>query len=166
MNPNEYQALAMRTLCDQVAARNRLHSGVEATQVNHALIGLSGEVGELCGFWQKMVYYGKFVGPEEFKQKIADEAGDVLWYVAELLTAAGLTLEGVLAGNVAKLRARYPERYTDAAAADEARDRTAEAQAVAVASGTAAAKPATRPPQPLPGQWDHPETVPGDRSGS
>lgn len=163
MNPNEYQALAMRTLCDQVAARNRLHSGVEATQVNHALIGLSGEVGELCGFWQKMVYYGKFVGPEEFKQKIADEAGDVLWYVAELLTAAGLDMQQVMAANIAKLRARYPEQYTDAAAADEARDRTAEA--LAVAAATAVAKSTPCPPRPMPGQWDHPESVPGDRSG-
>lgn len=156
----------MRTLCDQAAARNRLHAGTDMTQINHALIGLAGEVGELCGLWQKIVYYGKPVDHGEFRRKVADEAGDVLWYVAELLAAAGLTLEGVLAGNVAKLRARYPERYTDAAAADEARDRTAEAMAVAVASGAAAAKPATRPPQPLPGQWDHPETVPGDRSGS
>lgn len=153
----------MRTLCDQTAARNRLHSGVEATQVNHALIGLSGEVGELCGFWQKMIYYNKFIGSEEFKQKIADEAGDVLWYVAELLSAAGLDMQQVMAANIAKLRTRYPERYTDTRAADESRDRTAEAQAVA--HGLATDRPASRLPQPMPGQWGHPGTIPGDRSG-
>ena len=42
---------------------------------------------------------------------VADELGDVLWYLAVAAKAAGLTLDEVAAKNVDKLRARYPEGF-------------------------------------------------------
>lgn len=99
-------------------------------QATHAIVGLTGEVGELASVLQKWLWYGKAFTLVELQQKVKDEAGDVLWYVAELLSAFGLSMQDVMEANIAKLKVRYPEKYADALAADEARDRAAEACAI------------------------------------
>ena len=40
-----------------------------------------------------------------------EELGDVLWYVAGLASHYGLSLDDIMAGNVAKLNARYPNGW-------------------------------------------------------
>lgn len=42
---------------------------------------------------------------------VADEAGDVLWYLAQLADGMGLTLADVAEGNVAKLSRRWPAGF-------------------------------------------------------
>lgn len=89
------------------------------TQIDllHALLGLSGEVGELVDPVKKSMFYGKPLDVENIKE----EAGDILWYIAgPLCSALGCTLEDLARANVAKLRKRYPEKYTDQAAIDRA----------------------------------------------
>ena len=39
------------------------------------------------------------------------ELGDVLWYVAQACIALDLSLDDVLAKNISKLSARYPEGH-------------------------------------------------------
>ena len=39
------------------------------------------------------------------------ECGDILWMLAELLTAKGYTLDDVARMNIDKLRARYPDGF-------------------------------------------------------
>lgn len=62
MNLNNYQKLAGRTECDQVAARYRINSGevpskcLLPTRLLHACIGLSGEVGKLAGAVERWLY--------------------------------------------------------------------------------------------------------------
>jgi NTP pyrophosphatase (non-canonical NTP hydrolase) len=46
------------------------------------------------------------------KQEMADELGDILWYLAESATACDLTLNEVAEMNVEKLRERYPEGFS------------------------------------------------------
>ena len=126
MTPNEYQKLANRTICDQGASLERLKTyprAFENMQVNHGLIGLAGEVGELCTAWQRCIYYGK--GPLD-KVNMLEELGDIMWYVAEICGALGLSLEDVMERNIAKLQKRYPDKYSDFNAAEENRDRDAE----------------------------------------
>lgn len=101
-----------------------------AIRVNHSLIGLAGELGELASLLQKKIYYGKEFNQEELKQKFKDEYGDVLWYIAEGLNALGIDMTDCMESNIRKLKVRYPEKYTDFNAADENRDRTKEAQAL------------------------------------
>jgi len=127
MTPSEYQALASRTECDQLAASKRHYQydraqNLLATRLNHSAIGLAGEVGELCGAVERWLQYGK----ELDRTNIIEEAGDALWYLALACNALGVSLEEVMEKNIAKLKLRYPEKYTDFNAAEENRNRTAE----------------------------------------
>lgn len=71
-------------------------------------LGLCGEAGEVAELVKKAAWHGKPVSLE----KMADELGDVLWYVADLASHYGLSLSEIAAGNIEKLRQRYPEGFT------------------------------------------------------
>lgn len=121
MKANEYQKLAQRTECDMNAARSRMDNKAAIT-INHSIIGILGEGGELANLLQKWVYYGKVFPNDELRVKLAEEYGDVLWYVAEGLNALGVSMEDVMKANIEKLKVRYPDKYTDYNAAEENRD--------------------------------------------
>lgn len=135
--PNEYQNLAARTECNQDSARLRMTGTIPSylsgattglvtnIRLMHGCMGVTKEGGELLSLCEKLVYYGQRIRVED----IAKEAGDVLWYLAEILNAVGLQMEDVMKANIAKLRARYPESYTDEKALH--RDLEAEDKAVA-----------------------------------
>jgi len=73
-----------------------------------AALGLAGEAGEFANLVKKMTAHGHPFDPEALK----DELGDVLWYLAEAATAAGLSLNETAQDNVDKLRKRYPEGFS------------------------------------------------------
>jgi len=185
MDPTTYQALCARTECVQENSLIRMRgyggnnpSPCENTalflvpiRLNHAVIGLGSEAGELMSLVQKWIYYGKFAGdavadagclPVKVRDNVAEEIGDVLWYAALACNAAGLSLQAVMEANIAKLRVRYPQKYTDLLAAEENRDRKAEAEAIDEKRLVAAIKaaedgekyrtrhcvPGVRPPEP------------------
>lgn len=119
MTLNEYQEAAARTLPGLGSnhffnfAKDGLGEGYSRIDLIHAVFGVAGEAGELCDPVKKAMFYGKPLDVEN----IREEAGDLLWYIAgPLCRALGCTLEELAAANVAKLRKRYPEKYTDAAA--------------------------------------------------
>lgn len=101
-----YQRQSART------RNNNLHP--EAQRASHAL-GLAGEAGELANEIKKVLFHGHTPSPD----KIAEEIGDCLWYLAQIATDNGIDLASILDQNVAKLRARYPDGYSD----DRSRDR-------------------------------------------
>lgn len=78
----------------------------------HAAVGMSGESGEVLDIVKKTWIYGKPLD----RQKLVEEMGDVLFYYVALLNTQDITLKEIADANIAKLRARYPEGYTDAAA--------------------------------------------------
>ena len=45
------------------------------------------------------------------REKLLEETGDVLWYVAETAAGLGATLEEVAQRNIDKLRGRYPDGF-------------------------------------------------------
>ena len=47
-----------------------------------------------------------------------NECGDVLWYMAVILEEIGSSFEEVMAMNIEKLEARYPNGFTEQAAKD------------------------------------------------
>lgn len=101
MNAHEYQMLAMRTAKDM---------GSQAANLNHAALGVAGEAGEFCDAVKKHAVYGKALDAEN----AAEELGDLLWYAALGCDALGVRMADVMQANIDKLRARYPNKYSDA----------------------------------------------------
>jgi NTP pyrophosphatase (non-canonical NTP hydrolase) len=67
------------------------------------------EVGEFADAIKKHVYYGKALDVVN----AGEELGDVMWYWALACRSLGLDPEKILDANIAKLHARYPEKFTD-----------------------------------------------------
>ena len=131
MLPNEYQSLAVRSQADQQVILNRLYAlGSKAMQADNAYRGLCNDIGELGDPIKKWIEYGQELNLYD-KGGIKEEAGDVLWRLAQLLDAVGLTLEECMEANIQKLKIRYPEGYSDFNAAEENRDRDKEQTAYA-----------------------------------
>lgn len=98
MTINEYQKEALRT-----SSMNYENYGMI---VNGAL-GLAGESGEVADIIKKSVFQGHALDTEH----LAEELGDVAWYLAVTAHAIGYDLETVLQRNVDKLRKRYPDGF-------------------------------------------------------
>lgn len=81
-------------------------------RVLHAAMGLVTEAGEIMDAVKKCLIYGKPLDLINIKE----EGGDMFWYQALLARAAGYTFEEVQKLNIEKLRSRYPDKFTEAAA--------------------------------------------------
>jgi NTP pyrophosphatase (non-canonical NTP hydrolase) len=69
-------------------------------------LGLCGETGEVAEKIKKMVRDEGGVLTPERREALAKEMGDVLWYLAQLATEAGLDLGAVAEANLEKLLSR------------------------------------------------------------
>ena len=69
-------------------------------------LGLCGEAGEVAEKVKKMLRDDAGVLTDERRAALAAELGDVLWYLAQVATEAGLTLDAIAADNLAKLASR------------------------------------------------------------
>lgn len=79
----EYRRLAQRTSPDD---------GHDRT--DNAIFGLIGETGEIADLWKKWKYQST-PGTLMPREKMLEEAGDVLWYLAELATGLKIDLAAV-----------------------------------------------------------------------
>lgn len=75
------------------------------------LLGLAGEVGELLNEFKKLLRDGS--AHVRFRDRLAEELGDLLWYTAETATKFDLDLNEVAERNLAKTRARWNSRDSD-----------------------------------------------------
>ncbi|MHB0948000.1 MAG: nucleoside triphosphate pyrophosphohydrolase family protein [Gemmatimonadaceae bacterium] len=105
MRFDEYDAAAGRTVNARLDDRDRLLD---------AAAGLAEEGGEVLGLVRKHLFMGHALD----RDRLATELGDALWCLAMTARAAGLTLDAVAERNLAKLRVRYPEGYSDARSKD------------------------------------------------
>lgn len=97
MTGNEYQRLALRTA-----------SGIEQYDLTlNGVMGLNGEAGECIDIVKKHLFQGHPLDTD----KLVDELGDVLWYVAITADGIGVPLEDIMQHNIDKLRKRYPEGF-------------------------------------------------------
>ena len=101
MHLNEYQLLAGQT--DQQP--EAVTSGLDNRTMLIPLLGLAGEVGELLGEYKKRIRDGDSY--KLFPRRIREELGDVLWYLANVATKHGLTLEEVASHNLDKTQRRW-----------------------------------------------------------
>ena len=108
MDLNTYQCLARQT--DQVP-----RAGDPATpdssdpEIGKALLvpllGLAGEVGELLSEYKKHLRDG--AAHRLFRERVAEELGDLLWYVANVATKFDISLDEIAAANLDKTLARW-----------------------------------------------------------
>lgn len=96
MNFNEYTEKALVTC----------HTTGDSKVIEGAM-GLASESGEVLDLVKKW----QFQGHELNLDKVQDEMGDVLWYMAELVDGLGLNFETILLKNLKKLKARYPDGF-------------------------------------------------------
>ena len=78
----------------------------------HAAMGLTTESGEFMDAIKKHLFYGKPLD----KVNLKEEIGDVLWYCALALHSLDSSFEEVMATNIAKLKARYPDKFEESQA--------------------------------------------------
>ena len=77
---------------------------------DHAIVyptlGLTNEAGEVAGKVKKIFRDKDGVITEEDREALKQELGDVLWYLTQICTDLGLSLEEVAEANIAKLFSR------------------------------------------------------------
>jgi NTP pyrophosphatase (non-canonical NTP hydrolase) len=79
------------------------------TRVFHGILGMATESGELMNVIAENIRSDKAVDTVN----VHEEMHDTSWYMAIIHDALGLDWSEGLARNIAKLKARYPEKFTE-----------------------------------------------------
>lgn len=74
--------------------------------LTYTTLGLASEAGEVAGKFKKVIRDMDGKMSDEVKKEMGKEVGDVLWYVSQVCTELGLSLEKIAAENLEKLRSR------------------------------------------------------------
>ena len=81
--------------------------GANINRLTTAAVGISAEGGEFIEIVKKMDFQGK-PWNDDNREHLIIELGDVMWYVMQACAALDVSIEDVVAGNVEKLKKRYP----------------------------------------------------------
>jgi NTP pyrophosphatase (non-canonical NTP hydrolase) len=73
--------------------------------VVYPVLGLVGETGEIAEKIKKYLRGDKKLN-FNFKVDLEKEIGDVLWYMAQLATELGLSMDSIASKNISKLKSR------------------------------------------------------------
>lgn len=117
MELTEYQQLAHRTEKKVQAA---------GSDITVPILGLAGEVGELLNEYKKRLRDGD--AHERFPERVAEELGDILWYVAATATKFDLDLNHIAEQNLLKTRARWSSTLSEGGLPFEPQARTFDAR--------------------------------------
>lgn len=101
LDMDEYHYSANRTLNDK--------DKHFTTKLANYCLGLTGESGEVADHIKKFLYHGH----ELEEEKIIEEIGDVLWYIAALCTTLRVDMSDVALRNIEKLETRYPNGFDE-----------------------------------------------------
>ena len=96
MDFGEYQHLSRRTAVYPDAGSN----------LTYPALGLCGEAGEVAEKVKKAIRDDGGELTEARRAALSGELGDVLWYVAQVATEAGLELDEIAGANLDKLLSR------------------------------------------------------------
>lgn len=100
MTGNEYQHYALRTANAELPGAERL---------KECALGIVGELGEIVDHVKKVAYHGHAIDDE--RDGVAEELGDLLWYIADTASVFGLSMNGIMLRNIRKLERRYPDGF-------------------------------------------------------
>jgi NTP pyrophosphatase (non-canonical NTP hydrolase) len=99
---------------NQLAAYQMFQLSTESTRdrathirQQHALLGISGEVGELADAFKRAWFYEQDLDTAN----VLEELGDLLYYISMLADTMDTELETILKLNVEKLKQRYPNGW-------------------------------------------------------
>jgi NTP pyrophosphatase (non-canonical NTP hydrolase) len=103
----DYQLEAQKT--DQVPGRRQDSASLD---IMVPLLGLAGEAGSLLTEYKKWLREG--ASYRIFAERVGEELGDILWYVANIASKEGLSLETIANDNLQKANRRWMPRTPDA----------------------------------------------------
>lgn len=83
--------------------------GDEKEELSWAVLGLNSEAGEVAGELEKMWRKGEYILSRQ--DKILDELGDVLWYIAAICNIYNVDIITLMQANVDKLEKRHAEGH-------------------------------------------------------
>jgi NTP pyrophosphatase (non-canonical NTP hydrolase) len=81
---------------------------VRSIRLLHGAMGLDTESGEIMDSMKRHIIYDSDLNVVN----IREELGDIMWYVALICDELGLTIEQICEDNIAKLRKRYPDKFS------------------------------------------------------
>jgi NTP pyrophosphatase (non-canonical NTP hydrolase) len=70
---------------------------------------IAGEAGELANIVKKVLWHGHDFDTD----KMVDELGDILWYLATTAHGLGYDLDTIAERNIQKLKQRYPDGFSE-----------------------------------------------------
>jgi len=108
MNSKSYIKDAIKTESTNFSGMNDRLNDDGLKRLLHAGIGLSTESGEFLDALKKHIFYGK----ELDKVNLAEEMGDMFWYMAIVADELGFEFEEVMERNITKLKARYGDKFS------------------------------------------------------
>lgn len=111
MDLNKYQEETAKTAVYptlEVTNKYELHNVTDRISFPYLYpaLGLAGETGEVLELIKKTIRSRQTL-TEENRQKLKLELGDVFWYLSQLSTDLGFTLNEVAEANIKKLQERY-----------------------------------------------------------
>lgn len=108
MKPQDYIQEAIKTESYDMAGISERLSSKRNIRLLHGAIGMVTEAGELADALKKHIFYGKPLDVVNVREEIQDG----LWYIAVICDELGVSFEEMMDRNIAKLRARYGEKFS------------------------------------------------------
>jgi NTP pyrophosphatase (non-canonical NTP hydrolase) len=112
MNTKEYVKNVLVTEARDFTAVKERMQDTGTVRLMHAMIGMCTESGEIQDQLKKAIFYGKPLD----RTNLIEELGDLMWYVGVMCSELNVDLGEVMEKNIAKLKKRYGEKFTEAAA--------------------------------------------------
>ena len=75
------------------------------------MLGLAGETGQLLSEYKKHLRDGE--AHRLFKERVSEELGDLLWYIANVATKFDLALDDIAIANLVKVKERWATERTE-----------------------------------------------------
>lgn len=109
MDSKNYIQDAIKTESDDFSAIGQRLQEKGNIRLLHGAIGLTTEAGEFIDALKKSIFYGK----ELDRVNLAEELGDMFWYMAIVADELGVNFESVMTKNIEKLKARYGDKFSE-----------------------------------------------------
>jgi NTP pyrophosphatase (non-canonical NTP hydrolase) len=109
MDAKEYKQKALRTESNDFSSIKSRMAGSDSIRLLHAAMGMQTEVAEFTDMLKKHIFYGKPLDVVNLKEELFDTT----WYMAIALDVLEGSFEAGFERNIEKLKARYPDKFTE-----------------------------------------------------